>query len=133
MQTILGARLQFLRKEAGLTQKQLADRLNTANNTISQYENGDRTPSIETQMNIARLFGVSIDFLVGRTDDRSPRPERPSGSPPPANPAYLEALQYLDGLSDEGMASALRCLQAIKALDDVKGAAANLTIIEKNA
>lgn len=133
MQTILGARIKFLRQEAGLTQKQLAERLNMRDNTISQYEKGDRTPSVETQMNIAQLFGVSIDFLVGRTDDRSPRPERPSGSPPPANPAYLEALQYLDGLSDEGMASALRCLQAIKTLDDVKGAAANFTIIEKNA
>ena len=81
MQTILGARLQFLRKEAGLTQKQLAERLNMRDNTISQYEKGDRTPSVETQMNIARLFGVSIDFLVGRTDDRSPLPERPSGRP----------------------------------------------------
>ena len=133
MQTILGARLRFLRNEAGLTQKQLAERLNMRDNTISQYEQGDRTPSVETQMKLAQLFDVSIDFLVGRTDDRTPHPERPSEGLPPANPAYLEALRYLDGLSDEGMTSALRCLQAIKTLDNVRGSTANLTLIEKNA
>lgn len=133
MQTVLGARLKYLRQEADLTQRQLAERLNTQGNTISQYETGDRSPSVDMQMRIAQFFNVSIDFLVGRTDDRTPKPMRPSDNPPPVNPAYLEALQYLDGLSDEGMASALRCLQAIKALDDVKGASGGAVIFEKNA
>ena len=85
------------------------------------------------QRQFAQYFGVSVDFLIGLTDDRTPKPERPSDKPAPPDSAYLEALSYLDGLSDEAMASALRCLQAIKALDDAKAPADAAVILEKNA
>lgn len=133
MQNVIGARIKFLRARDGLTQRELASKLHIGNSTLSQYENGDRVPSIDMQRKFAQHFSVSVDFLVGLTDDQTPAPERASDDPPPANPQYLEALSYLEGLSDEAMASALRCLQAIKALDEAKGASGKTTILEKNA
>lgn len=133
MQNIIGARIKFLRSREGLTQRELAAQMHIGNSTLSQYENGDRLPSIDMQRNFAQHFGVSVDFLVGLTDDQAPRPERPSDAPPPPNPAYLEALSYLDGLSDDAMLSALRCLQAIKTLDDAKLNCDKVPILEKNA
>lgn len=133
MQSVIGARIKFLRARDGLTQRELASKLHIGNSTLSQYETGDRMPGIDMQRKFAQYFGVSVDFLVGLTDDQTPAPDRASDDPPPANPQYLEAVQYLDGLSDEGMASALRCLQAIKALDDVKSASGKKMILEKNA
>lgn len=133
MQNVIGARIKFLRARDGLTQRELASKLHIGNSTLSQYENGDRVPSIDMQRKFAQHFSVSVDFLVGLTDDQTPAPERASDDPPPANPQYLEALSYLEGLSDEAMASALRCLQAIKTLDEAKGASGKTTILEKNA
>lgn len=133
MQNVIGSRIKFLRARDGLTQRELASKLHIGNSTLSQYENGDRVPSIDMQRKFAQHFGVSLDFLAGLTDDQTPAPERSSDDLPPTNPAYLEAISYLDGLSDEAMASALRCLQAIKTLDEVKGASGKTTILEKNA
>ena len=120
MQNIIGSRIKFLRTCEGLTQRELAAKLHIGNSTLSQYESGDRVPSIEMQRTLAHHFGVSLDFLVGLTDDRKPASERPSDNLPPVNPAYMEALACLEGLSDEALTSALRCLQAIKALDDLR-------------
>lgn len=133
MQTVIGTRIKFLRMEEGLTQRELAAKMNIGNSTLSQYEQGDRTPSVDMQRNFARHFGVSVDFLLGLTDERTPKPERPSDKPAPTDPSYLEALSYLEGLSEEGMASALRCLQAIKTLDEVKTAPGVVAPVEKNA
>ena len=44
--------------------------LNTNQNTISRYENGEREPSISDLIKIADYFGVSLDYLVGRSDIR---------------------------------------------------------------
>lgn len=133
MQNVIGSRIKFLRARDGLTQRELASKLHVGNSTLSQYENGDRVPSIDMQRKFAQHFGVSVDFLVGLTDDQTPAPERASDDPPPVNSQYLEALSYLEGLSDDALASALRCLQAIKTLDEVKGASGKTTILEKNA
>ncbi|MCX0355256.1 helix-turn-helix transcriptional regulator, partial [Clostridium perfringens] len=67
-------RLKELREANGLTQKQLADKLNEISNTnklypqnISYWENG-REPSLSTIVDLAILFDVSVDYLLGNTD-----------------------------------------------------------------
>ena len=62
-------RLQELRKKKGLTQLRLAMELNTSQNTISRYETGAHEPSIAELIKIADYFHVSVDYLLGRTDD----------------------------------------------------------------
>lgn len=62
-------RLRTLRIESGLTQKQLAQKLNSTNKNIWAYENGLATPPIDVLNSYADTFNVSVDYLLGRTDD----------------------------------------------------------------
>lgn len=64
-----GSRLKYLREANNLSQKELSDKLNIGNVTISQYENNVRRPDIATLDLIAKFFNVSTDFLLGRTTD----------------------------------------------------------------
>ena len=63
-------RLQSLRKEKGLTQKQLAERLNTSISSIISYENAQRFPSTAVIGLLLRFFNVSKEYLLGETDER---------------------------------------------------------------
>ena len=49
----------------GLTQRTVAERINTTETTISRYVSGDRTPNIETAVELASVLGVTLDVLVG--------------------------------------------------------------------
>ena len=57
--------LRILKDQRGLTQKEIADRLDTTEATISRYVSGDRTPNIETAVELAALLNVSMDTLCG--------------------------------------------------------------------
>ena len=65
-------RLKQLRMEKGLYQKEIANRIGVSRPTITQYETGTRTPDHETLQIIADYFAVSVDYLLGRTDERNP-------------------------------------------------------------
>lgn len=60
-----GATLKELRQRAGLTQKQLADRLWLSKATVSYYEQSVRYPSPEILVRLAGIFHVSTDYLLG--------------------------------------------------------------------
>lgn len=62
-------KLKELREKKGLLQKDVANYLKIARNTYSQYEIGAREPDIITLISLADYFDVSIDYLVGRTDN----------------------------------------------------------------
>lgn len=62
-------RIKELRKSRHITQLKMALDLNMTQNTISRYESGEREPGIVELIRIADYFHVSIDYLVGRTDD----------------------------------------------------------------
>ncbi len=66
---ILGKRIKEEREKLNLTQVDLANILNIANTTLSQYETGHRIPSDEIKIKLASLFGVSIDYLLGYGDN----------------------------------------------------------------
>ena len=59
-----------IRKERGISQLKLAIDLNMNQNTISRYETGERQAGYEELIAIADYFDVSIDYLLGRTDDK---------------------------------------------------------------
>ena len=60
-----GERLKELRKGGALTQQQLANRLGVAKSVVSYYESGDRFPSYDVLIKIARTFHVTTDYLLG--------------------------------------------------------------------
>ena len=69
---LLSQRLIHLRKERGFTQRQLADLIRISPSTYNQYEVGRLKPNYDVLMNLANLYNVSIDYILGRTDDPTP-------------------------------------------------------------
>lgn len=67
-----GNHLKKLRKSRNVTQKQLAADIGASERGIQQYELGERKPNYDMLIALADYFNVSIDYLVGRSDN----PER---------------------------------------------------------
>ncbi|MGN9165827.1 helix-turn-helix domain-containing protein [Tissierellaceae bacterium HCP3S3_D8] len=61
-----GNRLRQLRLENNMTQEDLSKELNVSRATVGRYENDDRFPDKDTLKNIADIFNVSTDYLLGR-------------------------------------------------------------------
>ena len=58
--------IRFFRKQAGLTQEELAARFGSRKTLISNYEIGRNPPDIETLWELADIFDITLDELVGR-------------------------------------------------------------------
>lgn len=58
--------LKELRKENGLKQKEIAEKIQITERTYSNYETGKREPDIETLIKIADYYKISLDLLTGR-------------------------------------------------------------------
>ena len=64
-------RLYQLRKQKGLSQEELANRLNVSRQTVSKWEVGDSTPDMEKLIAMSDLFDVSLDKLVmGKEEEK---------------------------------------------------------------
>lgn len=64
----LADNLKISRHKAGLTQEQVANKLGLSIGTISGYERGYRKPDPDTLNNLADLYNVTTDFLLGRPE-----------------------------------------------------------------
>ena len=64
----LGEQITNLRKKKGISQVELGKQIGTSGDIIGRYERNEVKPSIEVVINIADILGVSIDYLVGKTD-----------------------------------------------------------------
>ena len=62
-------RLLELRNEKGLSQRDMAKELQISQGTYNNWENGRTQPSIEQLVALANFFSVSVDYLIGYTDD----------------------------------------------------------------
>ena len=62
-------RIKELREEKELTQKALAEQLNTTNSAVCDWEKGRTQPDLEMLAKLAWLFEVSTDYLVGLSDE----------------------------------------------------------------
>ena len=69
MKELFGKRLRELREEKGLPQVDLGKLFNLSKQAISSYETGGSLPPPETLQKFADFFNVSVDYLLGRTDD----------------------------------------------------------------
>lgn len=65
-----------LRIDNGYTQKQIAQQLGISQNTYSQYEVGVLNYPVDALMILADFYGVSVDYLLGRTNRKEPYPKR---------------------------------------------------------
>ena len=64
--SLFSERLRALRKRAGLTQQDVAQRLSIHRTAYTKYETSGVTPDQQGLMTLAELFGVTVDYLIGR-------------------------------------------------------------------
>ena len=62
-------RLKICRTERNLTQRELAGTLGIIERSYQRYESGEREPNIDTLISIAQHFAISVDYLIGYSDD----------------------------------------------------------------
>lgn len=67
----LSERLFALRQEQDLSQKNLVKEMGFALNTYVRYERGERVPDADVLVRIADYYGVTLDYLVGRSEERT--------------------------------------------------------------
>lgn len=65
---ILAGRLKYSRLQAGFTQNDVSQALKLGIGQLSKYENGQVVPGLELLQKMARMYGVSIDYLAGESD-----------------------------------------------------------------
>ncbi len=85
-------KLYELRKQKGLSQEELANRLNVSRQTISKWEIGDSAPDLEKLVAISDLFGISLDELV--------HGEAPAPEPEPAVPLQTAGAAIYSDIKD---------------------------------
>lgn len=61
---MLGARIAALRRQANMSQSELAQRLQVSPSAVGMYEQGRREPSVSTLVALARCFRVTLDYLI---------------------------------------------------------------------
>ena len=64
----MSVNIKDIRLRKGLTQSEVATALGVSSVVYSRYENGKRQPSIDTLVQMADIFGVTVDYLLGRQD-----------------------------------------------------------------
>lgn len=91
-----GKRLKQLRKERGWRQQDVADRLGIPRSNIAAYEATDRQPKDnELLAKLASLFNTSVDYLLGKTDNKAPIEEIHK-----SNKKTVDLLEILDKAMD---------------------------------
>ena len=105
-----------IRISNGLTQLDIANKLNFAKNTVCAWEKGRAQPNFDTLIEIANIFNCSIDYLLGREDD--------FGNVTPREPTLSE--------NEKRLLKAFNSLSNVaqrKLIDDAEFYASNTTII----
>ena len=73
---ILANNLARLRRENGLTQAELGEKLNYSDKSVSKWERGEGVPDLQVMIALSDLYGVSIDEMTGRKQTASTAPVR---------------------------------------------------------
>lgn len=68
----ISQKITFYRKAAGLTQLELAEKLNYSDKSVSKWERGDGLPDITVLSNMAELFGISVDDFISSAAPKKP-------------------------------------------------------------
>lgn len=116
---MVGERLKRLRKSKGLKQKELAEIVYVSPSAVSQYENGRSQPSRETLEELARCFGVTVDYLLGYSP--SPNLEEKMNSIYYDNVTVAALLEKCDGVPQDKRGALLTMVDALAMDPDAQG------------
>lgn len=97
---MIGERLADLRKDKGLHQNELAEKLKISTYTVSSYERDKSCPDDDMKLKIAKFFNVSLDYLLGLVEEQIPigggKPFAvPDNLPPQAIKEIREYIDYI--------------------------------------
>lgn len=108
-------RMRELREEKGLTQQGLADAINIGKSAIALYETDKRQPDPHTLQKFADFFGVTIDYLLGRSDIRRlDQKENNNTYLPPQKPNKLyDVIARAEDLPEENLDQVVDALEAL--------------------
>lgn len=104
-------RLTILMKDRKVTAKELSEKLEIGKNQFKYWADKGNTPSGETVSKLADYFDVSVDYLIGKTDDPSPKQKKPAfidgelWNQIEKNPKALELLKMLMMMDEEQLES----------------------------
>lgn len=70
LRAVVARNLTACRKAAGLTQMQLAEKLNYSDKAVSKWERGESLPDVAVLCELAKLYGVTLDYLVVEHADK---------------------------------------------------------------
>lgn len=101
----IGDRIKQLRKELNMKRVELAQQIGVTYSALSKYETNEREPDYETLKKLARIFNVSIDYLVGYSNIRNP---------------YEKDKLGIDGLSPDSRRQLEEIVQLLKLRDKIK-------------
>ena len=76
-----GERLRIARQSQGLTQQQLAELIGVSRSTVAMWETGEHQPDLDTVSKLATILKVSVDFLLGKTEDPTSLEQRLKDQP----------------------------------------------------
>lgn len=102
--TTFAVRLRTMRRIRGLNQQIIADALHISRSNYSAYERGAAEPSIQTLIQLATFFRVTVDFLVG-FDLKTNQPSFTT--------KQAQLWEYISSTDDETITLMLQFLQAI--------------------
>lgn len=74
-----GNNLKKIRQDCNLTQEELAKKIDTSRSNIANYENNKNMPSIDVLSKLSKVLDCSIDYLLGKSDERNPKETDPLG------------------------------------------------------
>ena len=114
-----GVRLRELRTSAGLTQSQLAEKINLSKANVSKYEAGIVEPNLETLFLICKLFSVSADYLLGLNESKQAT-DNTSMAVPQISKDLAAIVKYYNQLSGNGQEKALEYIQMLKEYEQAK-------------
>jgi len=109
--------LKELRKAKGLTQSDIADKINITRGAYANIENGMREPDYKTTCILADLFGVSVDYLMGRESKKEASPSENELAPLLQEPLMKEIYDTALQLSPEARKIILAQIEAVKDLE----------------
>lgn len=112
-------RLREERERLGLMQKEMAQKLEIPPNTYNGYETGKRSPSLEVARHIADTLEISVDYLLGRTDERNITKEK-TKLDPSVKTIAAHRLGDIEDLDDEAIEKINEYIEMIRLMQQNK-------------
>ena len=111
----LSERIVFLRKQRKLTQEKVGELLNMSQRSVANWESGDRSPSLSTLIELSEIFNVSLDYLLGKTDN----PEREKQPAAQSSELMGKIIARVLVLSDPALSRLSDFLEGLEAAEEI--------------